>query len=78
MSCSIFTTAAVVITIITPFAATLLPDAGGLVTQVYALFFTEIFTMNVIQLADPYGHFMRHFLAPRAKTQDEMNLQVRI
>jgi hypothetical protein len=72
-----FTNAAVVITIITPFASTLFPEPGGLVTQVYALFFTEIFTMNVIQLADPYGHFMRHFLAPRAKTQDEMNLQMK-
>ena len=33
--------------------------------------------MNVIQLSDPYGHFVRHFLAPRAKTQDEMNLQMK-
>ena len=68
---------AVVITIITPFTATLFPDAGGLITQIYALFFTEIFTMNVIQLTDPYGHFLRHVLAPRAKTQDEMNLQMK-
>ena len=64
-------------TIITPFTATLFPEAGGLITQIYALFFTEIFTMNVIQLSDPYGHLMRHFLAPRSKTQDEMNLQMK-
>ena len=67
---------AVVITIITHFTATLVVD-GGLITQIYALFFTEIFTMNIIQILDPYGHFMRHFLAPRAKTQDSMNIQMR-
>lgn len=59
------------------FTSTLYTEAGGLITQVYALFFTEIFTMNAIQLSDPYGHFVRHFLAPRAKTQDEMNLQMK-
>jgi hypothetical protein len=64
---------AVVITIITPFTDTLaLKD--GLVPQVYALFFAEILTTNVIQLADPMGHLNRHFLAPRAATQDAMNL----
>lgn len=64
---------AIVITIITPFTATLV-EKGGLISQVYTLFFTEIFTLNVIQLVDPVGHFYRHFLAPHAKTQDEMNI----
>jgi hypothetical protein len=63
---------AVVITIITPFTSTL--TDGGLVNQIYALFFAEIVTTNAIQLLDPVGHFQRHFLAPRAKTQDAMNL----
>lgn len=67
---------AVVITIITPFTSTLVTE-GGLITQIYALFFTEIFTMNVLQIMDFYGHFMRHFLAPRAKTQDSMNIQMK-
>ena len=67
---------AVVITIITPFTFTLIEN-GGLIGQVYALFFTEIFTMNAFQLADPAGHFYRHFLAPRAKTQDEMNIYMK-
>jgi hypothetical protein len=61
-----------VITIITPFTSTL--TDGGLVNQIYALFFAEIVTTNAIQLLDPVGHFQRHFLAPRAKTQDAMNL----
>jgi hypothetical protein len=33
-------------------------------------------TTNVIQLADPAGHLKRHILAPRAPTQDLMNLQM--
>lgn len=64
---------AIVITIITPFTKTL-TNKGGLVEQIYALFFAEIVTTNIIQLADPVGHLKRHFLAPRASTQDQMNL----
>lgn len=64
---------AVVITIITPFTATV--EAGnGLIPSIYAIFFADIFTTNAVQLLDPAGHFKRHFLAPRAKTQDAMNL----
>lgn len=66
---------AIVITIITPFTSTLSPaDENGLITKIYAIFFAEIVTTNAIQLADPAGHFQRHFLAPRAKSQDGMNL----
>lgn len=31
-------------------------------------------TTNVIQLTDVWGHFQRHVVAPRATTQDSMNL----
>jgi hypothetical protein len=67
---------AIVITIITPFTDTLRGE-GGLITQIYALFFAEIVTTNGIQLLDPVGHLKRHFLAPRAATQDAMNLNFR-
>jgi hypothetical protein len=63
---------AVVITIITPFTKTL--TNGALINQIYALFFAEIVTTNAIQLLDPFGHLQRHILAPRAATQDAMNL----
>jgi hypothetical protein len=63
---------AVVITIITPFTSTL--SDGGLIDQIYALFFAEIVTTNAIQLLDPMGHIQRHIRAPRASTQDAMNL----
>jgi hypothetical protein len=65
---------AVVITIITPFSYTL--TNGELINQIYALFFTEIVTTTLIQAADPFGHLQRHFLAPRATTQDAMNLSM--
>lgn len=67
---------AVVITIITDFTETL--SDGGLINQIYALFFAEIVTTNLIQLGDPVGHLQRHFLAPRAKTQDAMNLNMQV
>jgi hypothetical protein len=65
---------AVVITIIVPFTSAL-TAGGGLISQIYTLFFADIFTTNVIQLLDPLGHLKRHLLAPRAHTQDAMNLQ---
>jgi hypothetical protein len=49
-------------------------DDTGLITQVYALFFADIVTSNALQLTDIYGHIQRHYLAPRATTQDAMNI----
>jgi Calcium-activated chloride channel len=65
---------AVVITIITPFTATLTNRV--LIDQIYALFFADITTTNAIQLLDPLGHIQRHILAPRSNTQDAMNLKM--
>jgi hypothetical protein len=65
---------AVIFTIITPFTSTL--SDGGLIDQIYALFYADIVTTNAIQLLDPIGHFKRHILAPRASTQDAMNLNM--
>ena len=67
---------AIVITIITPFTATLSTGEDGLITKIYAIFFAELVTTNAIQLADPGGHFQRHYLAPRAHSQDAMNLNM--
>ena len=69
-------TTAIVITIITPFTSTLVYE-GGLVSQIYTIFFSELATTNLIQLADPVGHLKRHILAPRAATQDAMNMNFR-
>jgi hypothetical protein len=65
---------AVVITLITPFRKTLARD--GLIDQIYALFYADIVITNALQLLDIGGHVNRHILAPRAKTQDAMNLNM--
>jgi hypothetical protein len=65
---------AVVITIITPFTATL--TSKKLINQVFNLFVAEIITSNAILLLDPLEHIKRHILAPRAMTQDAMNLKM--
>eukprot|EP00934_Nitzschia_sp_Nitz4_P002286 Nitzschia sp. Nitz4//scaffold23_size168460//33505//37330//NITZ4_002208-RA/size168460-snap-gene-0.152-mRNA-1//-1//CDS//3329543602//2286//frame0 len=64
---------AIVITVITPFTHTLAVEEG-LIPQIFSIFFAEIVTTNAIQLTDLWGHFQRHILAPRANTQDSMNL----
>jgi len=47
-----------------------------LIRSIWAIFFAEILTTNLIQLLDPVGHLQRNFLAPRAATQDAMNLNM--
>lgn len=68
-----WTTTAIIITIVTPFTSTLSAE-DGLITQIEAQFFAEVTTTSFLQLVDPFGHVQRHFLAPRASTQDAMNL----
>lgn len=58
-----------------PFTKTIDYDEG-LILSIWAIFFAEIVTTNAIQLLDPMGHLQRHFLAPRAATQDLMNLNM--
>ena len=58
-----------------PFTKTL-DDFEGLIKSIWAIFFADIVTSNAIQLLDPVGHLQRHFLAPRAATQDLMNLNM--
>lgn len=69
-------TTAIVITIITPFEDTIRNGPRGLITQIQAQFVAEITTVAAIQISDPLGHFRRHFLAPRSKTQDQMNINM--
>lgn len=65
----------IVLTMITPFTATLEgDDRDGIIYKVYYLFWSEIVVTTLLQLADVSGHINRHILGPRAKTQDAMNL----
>lgn len=59
-----------------PFTRTL-DDDNGLIRSVGGIFFADIVTTNAVQLLDPLGHIQRHILAPRAATQDLMNLNMR-
>lgn len=45
---------AIVFTVITPFTHTLALE-DGLIPQIYSIFFAEIVTTNVIQMADVWG-----------------------
>ena len=65
---------AIVITIITPFTSTLSKGPEHLLQSVYIIFFADLVTYNVLQLVDPVSNFNRHFLAPRARSQERMNL----
>jgi len=67
----------IVILIITPYTSTTLGDKDALLSGVYSIFFAEIVTGNVLQLLDIGENFKRHVLAPRAKSQEAMNLNMR-
>lgn len=64
---------AVVTTLITPFTSTLMYGDDDLLAGLYAIFFSEIVTITVIQLLDIGGNINRHIFAPRAKTQEDIN-----
>ncbi|KAL7519390.1 hypothetical protein ACHAWX_004152 [Stephanocyclus meneghinianus] len=65
---------AIVITLITPFTSTLGDGPDGLLNSIYTIFFYDLVLSNGLQLLDPVSNFKRHFLAPRAATQERMNL----
>jgi hypothetical protein len=69
-------TTAMFLPISTPFTATLDGARGsvpGIITNVHRLFYSQLLVSPLLQLADLGGHFKRHVLAPRAKTQAAMN-----
>ena len=65
---------AIVITLLTPFTLNISAASDGLIYKVFALFLADIVATNGFYLTDPMGHFNRHILAPRAKTQDAMKM----
>lgn len=67
-----FVNTAIILTITTPFTSQL--EVDGLIPRVYAVFVAELILVPLARLIDFPGHFRRHVLAPRALTQDGMNL----
>jgi hypothetical protein len=68
---------AIVTTILTPFTSTLEAGDGSLLEGVYAIFISEIVTVNLLQLLDISGNINRHILAPRQNNQRDMSLCMR-
>jgi hypothetical protein len=69
-----WTTTAIIYFIVTPFYDTLDGEKEGIIFRIEYLFISDIIVTNLIALIDPVGHVQRHYLAPRAKTQDAMNI----
>lgn len=65
---------AIIITLIVPFTYTLGDRSDDLLGSIFAIFYYDLLLSNVLQLLDPVGNIQRHYLAPRAKSQDRMNL----
>ena len=68
---------AIVTTLLTPFTSTLEAGKGSLLEGVYAIFISEIVTVNALQLLDISGNINRHILAPRQNNQRDMSLCMR-
>lgn len=66
---------AIVFVIIVPFTDTVTGKLN-LIHRVETQFIAEIVTATVLQYLDFGGFFKRHYLAPRATTQDAMNLSM--
>jgi len=68
---------AIIVTMITPFTSTLSSGSDNILDGVCEIFLAEIVTSNCIKLFDPMGFIKRHYLAPRAGSQEEMNSYMR-
>lgn len=65
---------AVVINYITPFTNSLGGRSTDLLPSISAILWSETFIVPALRLLDIGGKFQRHVLAPRAMTQEQMNL----
>ena len=63
--------------IITPYTSRIMDGEKNLLHGVYSIFYAEIVTSTVLQLLDLGQNFKRHYVAPRAKTQEALNLCMR-
>lgn len=68
-----FINTAIIVTLVTPFTSTLGSGTDDLIDGVKDIFVAEIVTSNIIKFMDLSGLFQRHYLAPRAQSQEEMN-----
>ena len=69
--------AAILVYITSPFDSRIMNGDESLLSSVYKVFFAEIVTSSGLQILDLGENFKRHILAPRAKTQEQLNLSMR-
>ena len=68
---------AIIIFAATPFTHSLSDNDVDLIPRIYTIFFAELITAPLILLSDVMGNLQRHVLAPRAKSQEEVNSLMR-
>lgn len=59
--------------VITPSTSTLGNDALDLLPTIDAILFSEVWLTPLLRVSDWYTNIFKHILAPRSKTQEEMN-----
>ena len=64
---------ALILSLATPFTHSLGMEETDLIPSIYKVFFAELFTAPSLNVLDISGHISRHFNAPRAETQEEVN-----
>mmetsp|Transcript_2051 Transcript_2051/g.3256 ORF Transcript_2051/g.3256 Transcript_2051/m.3256 type:complete len:974 (-) Transcript_2051:276-3197(-) len=64
---------AIIIMASTPFTSTISDKDEDLIPRVYTIFFAELISAPSIALVDIVGFFMKHYMAPRALSQEELN-----
>jgi len=73
ITASMWVLTAILTAFVTPFVSTLESNSDSLIPAMYCVFITELIKTPITQALDPWGHFCRHFLAPRATNQPIMN-----
>jgi len=62
------------IKLITPWTSTLSDGKRDVLPQINALLWSELWLVPLLRLLDLWGNVQKHILAPRCRTQEQMNL----
>lgn len=65
---------ALLIKILTPWSSTLAEGKRDVLPQISAILWSELWIVPGLRLLDLYGNLKKHVLAPRSRTQQQMNL----
>jgi hypothetical protein len=60
--------------IITPFTSTLSYEKTDLLPTISHILFADVYIVPILKLLNIGGNVKQHILAPRARTQEEMNM----